>query len=708
MKTFYVTTPIFYANSFPHLGSLYPTVVADTLRRHYRQRGFETYFLTGTDEHGINIQRLAEREGVTPREFTDRVVEQFKKTFGAFGLDAEHGGYDIFMRTTEPFHYEGVSELWRRVARSKTPKGREAIYKGHYEGWFCASCAAYKSEEEYAPPQRPGDPPICLEHLKPLDHVAEESYFFRLSDYAETLLALYETQPNFVRPETRRNEVISFVRGGLQDLSVSRQKSSVSWGIPVPDDPSHTIYVWFDALTNYITAIGFGNEERERAVGFEKFWPGVNLVGKDILRFHAVYWPSFLLAAGLEPPRMVFAHGMWLDPTGRRMSKTLGNAIDLGILLRHFSTDAVRYYCLREMVFGQDGRFGYETLIDRTNSDLASGLGNLSSRTLTMIQRYCDGVVPAGRIGEENYLSAKRAGVDPDAQALASALEHARDQFVLLFEDYAISRALETAWAIIARVDKMISDAKPWELAKNEGQRETLGAVLYRAAETLRWLSVLLHPVMPEATAKIYEQLGLTDSLGSADPTKLAWGGLAEGTRVGEVKPLFPRIDKGRTMAEIEKETAAETSGAHATEADAVKGSPTAEETQPAPPMRGATEADAVPAEASFIEITDFAKVEMRVGEILTAERVPKSDKLLRFTVDLGEAEPRQILAGIAEHYEPEKMIGRKVIVVANLKPRKLRGFESQGMILAASVGDEGRPVVATFTEDVPNGARLK
>jgi methionyl-tRNA synthetase len=358
MKTFYVTTPIYYANSVPHLGSLYPTIVADCLRRQYRQRGFETYFLTGTDEHGINIQRLAERSGKTPREHTDEIVAQFKKTFSEFGLDSAHGGYDIFMRTVEPFHYEGVSELWRRVARTQTPKGREAIYKGHYEGWFCASCAAYKSEEEYE--KRDDGPPICLEHLRPLDHVSEESYFFRLSDYAETLLALYEARPDFIRPDTRRNEVMSFVRGGLQDLSVSRQKTSVSWGIPVPEDPTHSIYVWFDALSNYITAIGFGNEERERAVGFEKFWPAVHLVGKDILRFHAVYWPAFLIAAGLEPPATVFAHGMWLDPTGRRMSKTLGNAIDLDILHRHFTNDSVRYYCLREMVFGQDGKFGYE------------------------------------------------------------------------------------------------------------------------------------------------------------------------------------------------------------------------------------------------------------------------------------------------------------------------------------------------------------
>src|SRR5437763_61654 len=675
MKTFYVTTPIYYANSFPHLGSLYPTIVADSLKRHYRQRSYETYFLTGTDEHGINIQRIAERNGKTPKEYADEIVSNFKKTFSEFGLDTEHGGYDIFMRTTEAFHYEGVSELWRRVARTTTPKGREAIYKGRYEGWFCASCAAYKSEEEYAKPEREGDPPICLEHLKPLDFVAEESYFFRLSDYAETLLALYDAQPDFIRPDTRRNEVISFVRGGLQDLSISRQKSSVSWGIPVPDDPTHTIYVWFDALTNYITAIGFGNEERERTVGFEKFWPAVHLVGKDILRFHAVYWPAFLLAADIEPPRTVFAHGMWLDPTGRRMSKSLGNAIDLDILHRHFSNDAVRYYCLREMVFGQDGKFGYETLIDRVNSDLASGLGNLSSRTLTMIWKYCGGVVPSERISEGKYLAAKRVGVDPDAMALASSLEHARDQFVLNFGDFAFSRALETAWSISARVAKMISDAKPWELVKSEEQRETLNAVLYRAAETLRWLSVLLYPVMPEATQKIYEQIGLTDKVETLDPTKLEWGTLQEGTRIGEVKALFPRIDKAKTMAAIEKES--EPAGVHATEADAVKGAPGNAETNLGPRMQGATEADAVPAgqteavaSVSFIEIGDFAKVELRVGEVLTAERVPKSDKLLRFTIDLGEAEPRQILAGIAEYYEPEKMIGRKVVVVSNLKPR--------------------------------------
>lgn len=714
MKTFYITTPIYYVNSLPHLGHLYTTIVADTVRRFQRQRGAETFFLTGTDEHGINIQRIAERTGITPKEHADDIARQFKEMLATFHLDTSHGGYDIFMRTTEPFHYEGVSELWRRVARAQTPKGREAIYKGFYEGWFCAACAAYKTEDEYIKPENEGDPPRCLEHLIPLDRVSEESYFFRLGDYADALLELYESRPDMIRPDARRNEVLSFVRGGLQDLSVSRQTSSVSWGISVPDDPTHVVYLWIDALTNYITAIGFGNEEREHAVGFEKFWPAVHLVGKDIIRFHAVYWPAFLLAGGLEPPRMIYAHGMWLDPNGRKMSKTLGNAIDLKILHQHFSNDAVRYFCLREMVFGQDGKFGYEAVIDRANSDLASGLGNLSSRTLTMINRYCDGNIPSPVIAEENYLVAKRAGVDPDPLALASALERARDQYVMLFDDYAFSRALEAAWSIVARVDKMISEAKPWELAKHEEQRQTLHVVLYRAAESLRWLCVLLYPVMPEATRGIYAQLGLADNLENDNPTELTWGTLKEGTRIGEVKPLFPRLDKAKIMNEIEKENVP--AGTHATEADAVAGSPITIETKPAPPMQGATEAEAVPANAdsqpkeekSYIEIDDFAKVDLRVGEILTAERVPKSDKLLRFTIDLGEAEPRQILAGIAEHYEPEKLIGRKVVVVANLKPRKLRGYESQGMVVAASVGDEGRPVVATFIEDVPNGARLK
>jgi methionyl-tRNA synthetase len=658
------------------------------------------------------------------------VVSYFKKMTAEFRLDTDHGGYDMFMRTSEPFHYQGVSELWRRAARAKTPKGNDAIYKGHYEGWFCAPCAAYKTEDEYAKPAAAGEPPTCLIHETPLDRIAEESYFFRLSDYAEALLALYESRPGFVQPESRNNEVTAFVRGGLQDLSVSRLKSSVSWGVPVPDDPDHTMYVWFDALTNYITGIGFGNEERERAVGFEKFWPALHLVGKDILRFHAVYWPAFLMAAGLEQPRAIVAHGMWLDPTGRKMSKTLGNTVELDLLNRHFPVDAIRYFCLREMVFGQDGRFGYEALIDRTNSDLASGLGNLSSRTLTMISRYADGRVPSGVISENKLLLAKRAGVDTDETTVSGFIEHARDQFLQHFETFAFSKALETAWTVIARVDKMISDAKPWELAKDENQKQTLNAVLYRAAETLRWLCVLLYPVMPSATVEIWTQLGLGNSPGAPatpagiDPSKLKWGELAEGTAIGEVKPLFPRIDKAKTIAEINTDSAVQspmsnvqrpantgTAGVRGPQTGSPAGvldSPAMSAQREQGSEQHATEADAVPGVTTYIDITDFTKVDLRVGEVLSAERIPKADKLLLLTVDIGEEKPRQILAGIAQYYEPEQLLRRKIAVVANLKPRKLRGYESQGMLLAASVGDEGKPVIATFTEDVPNGARLK
>ena len=448
--------------------------------------------------------------------------------------------------------------------------------------------------------------------------------------------------------------------------------------------------------------------------GFEKYWPALHLVGKDILRFHAVYWPAFLMAAGVELPRGVVAHGMWLDPNGRKLSKTLGNVIELDVLHKHFPVDAVRYFCLREMVFGQDGRFGYEGLIDRANSDLASGLGNLSSRTLTMISRYSEGRIPSGAISEDKLLQAKRSGVDTDETTISGFVETARTQYMQLFDTFAFSRALEVAWSVVARTDKMISEAKPWDLAKDENQKQTLNAVLYRAAETLRWLAVMLYPVMPEASREIWTQLGLSESPAETNPANLKWGELQEGTTIGEVKPLFPRIDKVRTMKAIMEDnkvnepTPEAGSGTHATEADAVAGTQSAGATTPAPPQQHATEAEAVPGVASYIEITDFTKVELRVGEVLTADRIPKADKLLLLSVDVGEDNPRTILAGIAEHYTPEEMVGKKIAVVANLKPRKMRGHDSQGMLLAASVGENDKPVLATFTEDVPNGARLK
>ncbi|PYS86819.1 MAG: methionine--tRNA ligase [Acidobacteria bacterium] len=699
--TFYITTPIYYANSLPHLGHLYTTIVADAIHRYKKQRGFDVYFLTGTDEHGINIQRAAEREKRTPQQQADYISGELKRMFHDFRLDPENGGYDIFMRTTEPFHYQGVQHLWREIAKNKTPKGNENIYKGFYEGWFCAPCAAYKTEDEYVTLDG-SDIPNCLIHERPLDKVAEESYFFRLSEYGEFLIELIESDKEMVRPEARRNEVLSFVKRGLQDLSISRLKTSVFWGVPVPDDEDHVMYVWLDALSNYITALGYGNEHRG-APGLERYWPAMHLVGKDILRFHTVYWMSFLKAAGLPLPKGVYAHGMWLDANGRKMGKTLGNVIEVDVLHEHFQVDTVRYFVLREMVFGQDGKFGYENLIDRTNSDLASGLGNLASRTFSMITKYRDGRIPSGKITEENYLYARRSGIDPDGQDIVSFVEHARDEFIRHFDNFEFSQALETLWTVIARIDKMISDAKPWELVKDQKQSETLNAVLYRSAETLRWLSVMLRPVMPEASRNIYSQIGLSDDIEKLDPANLKWGELTAGTTIGETVGVFPRIDKNKVMSEIKSDT----SGGQQFEAlnKSVPGDMAKAFTAASEGLQTEKRSES---QDGFITIDDFIKVELRVGEIKVAERVPNADKLLRFEVDLGEEKHRQILAGLAEWYEPEKLIGRKVVVVANLKPRKMRGLESQGMICAASLTEDDTPAIATFLEDVKIGARLK
>ena len=711
MQTYYITTPIYYANSIPHLGHLYTTIVADVIHRYKKQRGFEVYFLTGTDEHGINIQRAAEKNNRTPQEQVDHISGELKRMFRDFGLDPENGGYDTFMRTTEPFHYEGVQHLWREIAKNKTPKGNDTIYKGFYEGWFCAPCAAFKLEDEYYTPEG-SETPFCKIHERPLDKVSEESYFFRLSDYDEFLIDLIEGKPDMVRPEARRNEVLSFVRGGLQDLSISREKKSVAWGVPVPGDENHVMYVWLDALSNYITAIGYGND-RNGTVGFEKYWPAFHLVGKDILRFHTIYWFSFLQAAGLPVPAGVYAHGMWLDADGRKMGKTLGNVIEVDVLHKHFQVDAVRYFVLREMVFGQDGKFGYEVLIERATADLSKGLGNLTARTLSMISKYRDGRVPSGKIEEANYIHARRAGVDPDGGEIVSVLEHARDEFIRRFDNFEFSQALETLWSVIARIDKMISDSKPWVLIKYQQQSETLNAVLYRASETLRWLAVMLYPVMPAASTSIYRQLGLNGDLVVADPAGLNWGELEPGTAIGESLAVFPQIDKVKVMSEI-KEGGPEVGNDMFSElnksrpGDMTKAWSGAAEALRTDRAAASAEQEVAPPEEQFITIDDFLKVELRVGEVKVAERIPKADKLLRFEIDLGEEKPRQILAGLAEYYEPEKLIGRKVVVVANLKPRKMRGLESQGMICAASLTEEDNPAIATFLEDVKIGARLK
>ncbi|REJ78606.1 MAG: methionine--tRNA ligase [Acidobacteria bacterium] len=681
MTPFYITTPIYYANSLPHLGHLYTTTVADAVRRYKRQRGFDTYFLTGTDEHGINIQRAAEANGRTPKEQVDFIADEIKKLFADFELDPTHGGYDIFMRTTNEFHYAAVQKLWLKIADSTTPKDNEAIYKGFYEAWFCAACAEFKTETEYE--IRDGEEiPRCLVHEKPLDRVEEESYFFRLSDYEDALLDAIQSNPNLIRPVARRNEIVSFIKSGLQDLSISREKKAVSWGVPVPGDDGHVMYVWMDALSNYITAIGYGDPGRTD--NFEKYWSNAyHFIGKDILRFHSVYWFSFLMAAGIDLPKTVYAHGMWLDADGRKMGKTLGNVIEPSMLKEHYYVEGVRYFVLREMVFGQDSRFGYDSLADRLNADLAKGLGNLSARTLSMIHKYREGKVPSGVIHESKFIFAKRAGLSPDEAELVAVIELARDEFLRKFDDFEFSGALEAVWRIISFVDKMITHTAPWKLVKDDDQQETLNAVLYRSIETLRWLGVILNPVMPEATKEIWKQLGLEREPAEFDPSELKWGGIAEGHKVGKSEPVFPMLDKEKIMSEIEA-------------------------AKKAPEPKRENKQEPAPEDDGFISIEDFVKVELRAAEILKAERVDGSDKLLRFEVDVGEDEPRQVLAGIAQHYDPESLVGTKVVVVSNLKPRKLFGLESQGMVCAASDPESGKPVLATFSEDIANGTRLK
>lgn len=683
-ETFYITTPIYYVNAKPHIGHAYTTLVADSIIRFKRQRGIDSFFLTGTDEHGINVERAAAARGVPIKEHVDQIVDEFKAAFAPLGVE-----YDRWIRTTDPAHEKAVQKLWRRLAE------RGYIYKGHYSGWFCGNCNEFKDVEPDA------ENPVCPVHERPLERVEEESYFFKLSEFQGKLLELYDTQPDFVRPESRRNEVRSFVAGGLKDLSISRV--SVKWGIPVPGDPKHTIYVWLDALSNYITALGWGNDEYD---GFDTYWPGLHLVGKDILRFHTVYWPAFLYAAGIKLPRGVFVHGMLLMG-GRKMSKTLGNVVRAGELLTHFTPDMIRYFILREVVFGLDGYFSYEAMIDRVNSDLADGLGNLASRTLTMVRNYFDGVPP------------RPSGADNENAAdVKERIEEVKAKFDEEFGAFSFSRALEAAWAGIACVDKFITDNQPWKLAKDPSARTRLEGVLATAYEGLRHLVLLVAPALPESTREIWSQMGINGEPLRINPGEARWGEPIEVSRIDRISPVFPKLNKEKIMAEVENKSAesgdaaARTGAAHSEQASEQAALPdmveraTTKAEEVASPI-GATQAVAPP-ESEKITIDDFVKVELRAATVLEAERVSKADKLLRLQVDLGEEKPRQILAGIAQHYSPEDMIGRKIIVVSNLAPRKLRGLESNGMLLAASIGEDGRPVIATFAEDVPNGARLK
>lgn len=670
-RKFYITTPIYYVNARPHIGHAYTTIACDTVARRQRLLGADTFFLTGTDEHGQKIERAAQAAGKTPLQYADEISAEFRHLWKRMGISN-----DDYIRTTEERHKKRVQELFRRI------RDNGYIYKGSYTGQYCVS------DEMYVDGAQPGDP--CPNCGRITETVHEENYFFKLSVFQDKLLELY-ANPDFIRPETRRNEVISFVRSGLRDLSISR--STFSWGIPVPDDPKHVIYVWLDALANYITAIGYGSSHAGAQEAFKKYWPAdVHMIGKEIVRFHCVYWPAFLLAAGLALPKAIVAHG-WLLFEESKMSKSRGNIVRTETILDVLGADALRYFLLREVVFGQDGSFSFDALVQRYNSDLANGLGNLASRTLTMINRYFKGEVPY-----PSHSVARTSADDAIAQIARTTIR----EFGILFDQFQFSRALEAAWGLVAAVDKYIVENEPWSLGEKQDDenRARLATVLYTSAEALRIATALAHPVIPDATAKIWQQLGLGD-IKKLDLTSLRWGQLPLGTKLGQVSPVFPRADKSaiERMQQMEEQQRgpAEASGA-ATQAA----------TPIAPPQTQAViAAQAVGNDdGGKISIDDFAKIELRVGQVKVAERVPKSDKLLRLEVDIG-TEVRQVLAGIAEAYAPETLVGRKVVIVANLAPRKLRGYESNGMIVAASL-EGGRPVLASFLEDVPVGARLK
>jgi methionyl-tRNA synthetase len=680
MSKFYITTPIYYVNARPHIGHAYTTIACDTIARRHRMLGDDTYFLTGTDEHGQKIERAAQAAGIPPQRLTDEVSAAFRALWDRMGIS-----YDDYIRTTSQRHKLGVQELFRKI------RDNGFIYKGTYTGQYCVF------DELYVDAVGPGAP--CPECQRPTETVHEENYFFKLSAFQDKLLQLYAGQPDFIRPETRRNEVISFVRSGLRDLSISR--STFSWGIPVPDDPKHVIYVWLDALANYITAIGYGSADKHDQEKFQKYWPAdLQMIGKEIVRFHCVYWPAFLMAAGLPLPKGILAHG-WLLFEENKMSKSRGNIVRAETILDVLGGDALRYFLLREIVFGQDGSFSFDALVQRYNADLANGLGNLASRTLTMITRYFRGEVP--------YPSAKAAH-SPADDAIAQLATKTIAEYNSLFDQYQFSRALETAWTLVAAVDKYIVENEPWALGEkqDEESRSRLATVLYTSAEALRIVTALAHPVIPQATSKIWQQLGLGD-IHKFSLSQLKWGQLKLGTRLGSVQAVFPRADKSaiERMQKMEDQQRSEPAAA-ATEAQ-----PAA---RPAGSGEGATQAvgasgapttvKAAPAPDGKISIDEFAKVELRVAQVKVAERVKNADKLLRLEVDLG-TEVRQVVAGIAEAYAPETLIGRKVVIVTNLAPRKLRGLESNGMIVAASP-EGGKPVLASFLEDVPVGTRLK